>query len=386
MLRVGLTGGIGAGKSTVAKRLVELGATLVDADQVAREVVRPGSVGLARLVEQFGADVLDADGTLDRPGLGEIVFGDPEARQRLNGILHPLIGQRTAELIAEAPTDSVIVQDVPLLVEGAMAASFPLVMVVHAPESERIRRMISDRGMSEDAARARIAAQADDAARRAAADIWLDNSGSADAVRAEVDRLWSERLRPFDKALRTGTALPWGRLEVVGPDPTMPEKYDRLAARIARAVGTPVVRLDHVGPASVSGVPAPDVIDVQMAVRSLDEVADFAPGLAAVGFLDPGSDLTDCDVTGRIFVSADPGRPARIVVREVGSAGYRDALLVRDWMRAGAEHGARGGFPVCGDQAEYADAVQGWTKGALEPAAEWADDTGWRVPIAGNSG
>src|SRR5438309_225727 len=153
MLRVGLTGGIGAGKSTVAQRLVELGAALVDADQVAREVVRPGSVGLARLVEQFGAEILDADGALDRSGLGEIVFGDPEARQRLNAILHPLIGQRTAELMAQAPRESVIIHDVPLLVEGGMAPSFPLVVIVHAPESERIRRLVDDRGMTEEAAR-----------------------------------------------------------------------------------------------------------------------------------------------------------------------------------------------------------------------------------------
>jgi dephospho-CoA kinase len=315
MLRVGLTGGIGAGKSTVARRLVSLGATLVDADQVAREVVLPGTVGLARLVEQFGEGVLDADGALDRPGLGEIVFGDPEARQRLNGILHPLIAARTAELIAEAPRDAVIVQDVPLLVEGSMAPSFPLVIVVHAPERERVRRLIDDRGMTEEAARSRIAAQADDEARRAAADVWVDNSGPPSAVSEAVDRLWEERLQPFDVALRAGTVPPIDRLEPVTPDPTWPRQYERIAARVARAVGDAAVRLDHVGPTSVPGLAAPDVIDVQVTVRTRSDVADLAPGLSAVGFLRTEGDGSMRGTPGQTFVSADPGRAARVHVR-----------------------------------------------------------------------
>lgn len=318
MLRVGLTGGIGAGKSTVARRLVELGATLVDADQVAREVVLPGTVGLARLVEQFGEGVLDADGALDRPGLGEIVFGDQEARQRLNGILHPLIGERTAELIAEAPRDAVIVQDVPLLVEGAMAASFPLVMVVHTPEPERIRRLVEDRGMTEDAARARIAAQADDEARRAAADVWLDNSGSADAVRAAVDEIWKDRLLPFDAALRGGPLPQLRRVEQVAPDPAWAQQYERLAARVARAVGGAAVRLAHVGPTSTTGSAAPDVIDIELVVKALDEIGGFAANLAAVGFLRSGTGA-ECDAVDVTFVSADPGRPAAVRVREAGA-------------------------------------------------------------------
>jgi dephospho-CoA kinase len=373
MLRVGLTGGIGAGKSTVATCLVELGATLVDADKIAREVVVPGSVGLARLVEQFGTGVLDADGGLDRPGLGEIVFGDPAARQRLNDILHPLIGQRTAELIAEAPTGSVIVQDVPLIVEGAMSASFPLVIVVHAPESERVRRLIEDRGMTEDAARARIAAQADDAARRAAADAWLDNSGPAEAVRSAVERLWTDRLRPFDTALRNGTPPAWS-LEPVPSDPTWPQQYERLAARVERAAGDAAVRLDHIGPASVPGLVSPDVIDVQLAVRSLDEVTGLAPKLAAVGFLPP--EPSGRGETGGVFLSADPARPTIVHVREVGSAGYREALLVRDWMRAVPDHAETIGPPVAGGHADYADAVNAWVGRALTPATEWASATG----------
>jgi dephospho-CoA kinase len=389
MLRVGLTGGIGAGKSTVARRLVELGATLVDADQVAREVVLPGSVGLARLVERFGAEVLDSDGALDRPRLGEIVFGDPEARQQLNDILHPLIGQRTAELIAESPRDSVIVQDVPLLVEGGMAASFPLVVVVHAPEAERIRRLIEDRGMTEEAARARIAAQADDEARRAVADVWLDNAGSADAVRTLVDRLWTDRLRPFDAALRGGLQPPCDPVEPVEPDSSWPQQYERLAARIARAVGAAAVRLDHVGPTSVPGLAARDVIDVQLAVQSLDEVERFASNLSAVGFLSRPGEWSEAGEHGQTFTSADPGRPAHVHVREVGSAGYRDALLVRDWMRsepdaavslAASRRESSGSGNA--DEAEYAGAGDGCPKGSLDPATRWATRTGWRIPSA----
>jgi dephospho-CoA kinase len=393
MLRVGLTGGIGAGKSTVARRLVGLGATLVDADQVAREVVLPGSVGLARLVERFGAEVLDSEGALDRPRLGDIVFGDPEARQQLNGILHPLIGQRTAELMAEAPRDSVIVQDVPLLVEGGMAASFPLVVVVHAPEAERIRRLVDDRGMTEEAARARIAAQADDEARRAVADVWLDNSGSADAVRTAVDRLWTDRLRPFDAALRGELQPACDPVEPVDPDPSWSQQYERLAARVARAVGAAAVRLDHVGPTSVPGLAARDVIDVQLAVQSLDEVPKFASDLASVGFLSSPREWSAASAHGRTFTSADPGRPAHVHVREVGSAGYRDALLVRDWMRsepnAAANHAAsrRPALPSGNaDRTEYAHVEDGWCMGSLDPAARWAERTGWRVPTAAAQG
>ena len=132
MLRVGLTGGIGSGKSTVARRLVQRGAVLVDSDVLAREVVEPGTDGLAEIVAAFGPAVLDAGGALDRPALAAVVFGDPAARERLNGIVHPRVRRRSAELIAAAPADAVVVQDIPLLVEGAMGARFPLVVVVHA--------------------------------------------------------------------------------------------------------------------------------------------------------------------------------------------------------------------------------------------------------------
>jgi dephospho-CoA kinase len=136
VLQVGLTGGIGSGKSTVARRLVHRGAVLIDADVLAREVVEPGTDGWAEIVAAFGREVLDGDGALDRAALAAVVFADRQARDRLNGIVHPLVRRRSAELIAAAPPDAVVVQDIPLLVEGSMGSRFPLVVVVHADPEE----------------------------------------------------------------------------------------------------------------------------------------------------------------------------------------------------------------------------------------------------------
>src|ERR1044072_5266476 len=202
MLRVGLTGGIGAGKSTVAGRLAEHGAALIDADKIAREVVDPGTEGLAELVDEFGADILTPDGALDRPRLAEKAFTSDDARNRLNAIVHPKIGARTAELVAGAAPDAIVVHDVPLLVENGMAPMYHLVLVVDAPEAVRVERLTCYRGMSEVDARNRIAAQADERRRRAVADVWLDNSETPDLVLAEVDRLWADRLVPYEANVR----------------------------------------------------------------------------------------------------------------------------------------------------------------------------------------
>jgi dephospho-CoA kinase len=194
VLRVGLTGGIGAGKSTVATRLAELGAVVIDADRVAREVVEPGTPGLAAVVEAFGDGVLRPDGTLDRPALGRLVFAEDDRRRTLNGILHPLIGARTGELMAEVAPDAVVVHDVPLLVENGLDSAYHLVIVVHAPERMRVERLVAHRGMTEEDAWARVRAQATDEERRAAADVWIDNSGTREATVAQVDECWHERI------------------------------------------------------------------------------------------------------------------------------------------------------------------------------------------------
>ena len=195
MLRIGLTGGIGSGKSTVAGLLAARGARVIDADRIAREVVEPGTPGLDAVVGAFGAGVLTAEGALDRPALAAVVFADPEARRRLDGIVHPLVRSRAAELVAAAPPEAVVVQDVPLLVETGQAGSYDLVLVVQADPATRVRRLVG-RGLSEDDARARIAAQATDEQRRAVADVVLDNSGTPDALAGQVARFWAERVAP----------------------------------------------------------------------------------------------------------------------------------------------------------------------------------------------
>ncbi|MGI8532953.1 MAG: dephospho-CoA kinase [Geodermatophilaceae bacterium] len=197
---IGLTGGIGAGKSAVASRLRELGALVVDADAVARDLVAAGTPGLAAVVAEFGTAVLAADGSLDRAALSALVFADADAdahaRARLNAILHPLVARRSAELVAAAPPDAVVVHDVPLLVENGLAPGYELVVVVEADEVARIRRLRADRGMSEQDIRGRMSAQATDAQRRAVADVVLGNSGSLAELHEKVDRLWADRLAP----------------------------------------------------------------------------------------------------------------------------------------------------------------------------------------------
>src|ERR1700756_158056 len=182
MLRIGLTGGIGAGKSVLSATFGQCGGIIVDGDVISREVVEPGTEGLASLVDAFGDGILLPDGALDRPALAAKAFRDDESRQKLNGIVHPLVGKRRSEIIAVVAEDAVVVEDIPLLVESGMAPLFPLVVVVHADEEVRVRRLVEQRGMSEEDARARIAAQAGDEQRRAVADVWLDNSGTPGEV------------------------------------------------------------------------------------------------------------------------------------------------------------------------------------------------------------
>ncbi len=319
MLRVGLTGGIGSGKSSVAARLVERGAVLVDSDRIAREVVAPGTPGLADVVAAFGDGVLDPAGALDRPALAAIVFGDPEARSRLNGIVHPLVRARSDELIAAAADTSIVVQDIPLLVEGRMGARLPLVIVVHADVEERVRRLVEHRGMAESDARSRIAAQADDAARRAAADVWLDNSGSPDALTTAVDALWDGRLLPFAENLRAGRAAS-AQPEPVEPDGEWPAQAERLAARVAAAAGERG-EVTHIGATAVPSLPAVDVIDLQLAVATPDDAAAVQDRLSAVGFpaCAPDQASVAWDAPPRCHASADPGRPARVFVQVTGS-------------------------------------------------------------------
>ena len=189
-MRVGLTGGVASGKSTVSAILAELGAVVIDADLLAREVVAPGTEGLAAVVEVFGPDVLGPDGGLDRPRLGALVFADPERRRALESIIHPRVRARAAEIEAAAPAGAVVVHDIPLLAETGQAASFEAVVVVDVPVEVQVDRMVRVRGMSEADARARIAAQADRDARLAVATYVGENTGDLAELRARVEEVY----------------------------------------------------------------------------------------------------------------------------------------------------------------------------------------------------
>ena len=395
MLRIGLTGGIGSGKSTVAGRLAEHGAVVIDADKIAREVVEPGTDGLAEIRQAFGDDVI-SDGALDRAKLAQRVFTDESARATLNGIVHPRIGARTGELMAAAPQDGVVVHDVPLLVENHLGPAYHLVLVVDAPEEERVHRVVRDRGMSEQDARARIRAQATEEARRAAADVWLDNGGSPDEVLAVVDALWADRLVRYEANIRLRRRAEYGTPRLADPDPTWPAQADRLRARIAMAAGDLARRVDHIGSTSVPGLPAKDVIDLQVTVASLDDADAMADNLAAAGFPklawidhdNPKPYAPDVEQwRKRYHAAADPGRLANVHLRVEGSPGWRYALLFPDWLRANpAERDAylatkedlAARFVADDDTHNYAEAKEAWFDAAGPRAEEWATRTGWQ--------
>ncbi|MEU3076058.1 dephospho-CoA kinase [Streptomyces laurentii] len=206
MLKVGLTGGIGAGKSEVSRLLVSYGAVLIDADRIAREVVEPGTPGLAAVVAEFGPEILTPEGALDRPGLGAIVFHDAGRLAALNAIVHPLVGARSAALESQAGPGDVVVHDVPLLTENGLAPLYDLVVVVDASPETQLDRLVRLRGMTEADARARMSAQATRAQRRAVADLLVDNDGPLEKLEPQVREVWQELVRrAAEAASRPGT-------------------------------------------------------------------------------------------------------------------------------------------------------------------------------------
>jgi dephospho-CoA kinase len=193
-MRVGLTGGIASGKSTVSAILAELGAVIIDGDKLAREVVEPGTPGLAQVVEAFGPDILLPDGGMDRAKVGQIVFNDEAKRKLLEGIVHPLIFERYAALEASAPKDGLVVHDIPLLAESGRADTFDAVIVVETPAEVQIERMLRDRGWTRADAESRIASQATPEQRRAIATYLIVNTGTREELRARVERVYEELL------------------------------------------------------------------------------------------------------------------------------------------------------------------------------------------------
>lgn len=383
MLRIGLSGGIGAGKSSVSKTFAEYGAVIVDGDVIAREVVEPGTPGLASLVEAFGEGILQADGALDRPALASIAFSDDDKRKTLNGIVHPLVGERRAELIEAAAPDAVIIEDIPLLVESGMAPLFPLVIIVHADEEVRVRRLIDHRGFSEQDARARIKAQATEEQRRAVADVWLDNTGTPQALVQKSHELWQQRILPFARNLEAGlpaAAAP----ELVAYDPSWPEQAQRILARLNTACGHRALRIDHIGSTAVPGLESKDVIDIQVTVDSLATADELAAALLTAGY--PRLDGITGDVPRpqgrstvaafdhtsdeslwhkRLHASADPGRPTNVHLRVAGWPNQQFALLFTAWITA--DTSARQEYLTLEHEVD-----------AYGRAWEWAERTGWR--------
>jgi dephospho-CoA kinase len=391
VLMVGLTGGIGAGKSAAAKRLAQQGAVVIDADRLAREVVAGGTDGLTQVVAAFGPDVVGPDGELDRPALGARVFGDDTARLRLEGIVHPRVRARTAELARSAAPDAVVVNDVPLLVEAGLAPSYHLVVVVRADREVRIARLAETRGMTAGQAAARIAAQAGDDRRAAAADVVLDNDAGLAELNAQVDRLWRDRLVPYEDHLRHWRAVPAdGRLRIVDYDPTWPAQADRLIARIRHFAGAGA-DVHHIGSTAVPGMPATDVIDLMLTVGTLDEADARAGDLAGAGlprrlgeWADQAPGTPGETWPKRLHGSADPGRPVNLHVRVAGSPGWQFALLMRDHLRADRQ--ALDGYAAAKaawaaertDRAGYQDAKERWFDAESGAAHDWAESTGWQ--------
>ncbi|MEU4216321.1 dephospho-CoA kinase [Actinoplanes sp. NPDC026623] len=391
MLKVGLTGGIGAGKSAVAQRLVQRGALLIDADKLAREVVAAGTDGQAAVVEAFGPEVLGPDGELDRPALGARVFGDDAARRRLESIIHPRVRARTAELMSSAAPGAIVVNDVPLLVETGLAPSYHLVVVVDADPVLRIERLVSLRGMTREQAAARIAVQADEAVRRAAADALLVNDAGLAELDAQVERLWRDRLLPYEENLRLGRSAPRdGALHVVPSDPSWPEQAGRVIARIRQQLGGDA-EVSHIGSTAVPGLPAKDLLDLMLGVPTLEEADRLAEALGRAGlprrsgpWHDNARGLPGETWPKRLHGNADPGRPVNLHIRVTGSPGWRFALLMRDHLRA--VPAARDEYAAAkqrwtarhADTESYAEAKEPWFDSEAAAADEWVRATGWQ--------
>lgn len=405
-MRIGLTGGIGSGKSTVSKLLAEHGAVIVDADLIAREVVEPGTPGLQAIRAEFGDAVIRADGSLDRPALGAIVFADAARRRALEAITHPLIEARTAQLFDAAGPDVVVVHDMPLLVELGQTDRYQLMLIVDVPEPIRLKRLVEQRGMSEADARARIAAQATDEQRRRAADVLLDNSGSPDDLATAVDALWRDRIQPYAQNLADDRPVRRpDRVTIAEPDPRWQEQGARLAARLRHqfaAAGLAPMPVHHIGSTAVPGLAAKPVLDLQVQVPDLGtaDTASFRAALHAAGMvgLRPNQDepkpwAPDPQLWRKRYANgADPALVTHLHIRPAGGPAAQIAVQFRDWLRAdAAERDAYAAMKretarahpggSAQTKQDYVQAKEPWFDQALPRARDWALRTGWTMPV-----
>lgn len=392
MITVAVTGGIGSGKSTVSSTLRDLGAVVIDSDELAREVVAPGTPGLAAIGEAFGTAMITPEGVLDRAALASVVFADPAARAVLEGITHPLVRAGFAEIRRQAPVDAVVVNDIPLLTTMSAAAAFQLVIGVQADAEVRVRRLV-DRGLAEADARARMAAQLSDDERRALCDVVLVNHGGRDELLAQVNELWTTRLVPFERNTRTGNRGPRGGPQLLDHQPQWADDGRRLAARVSHAVQG--ARVDHIGSTAIPGMPAKNVIDLQLTVPDLGFADDLAPVLGAAGF--PRVSGFDQDTPHpddadparwrkRLHANADPGQSLNLHVRVRDAPNWTWALLFRDWLIAEpavAQEYLALKRSVAADRsqdataAQYAEAKEPWLAAAYPRSLAWAGAAGW---------
>lgn len=398
VLYVGLSGGIGSGKSTVSTKLAALGAVVIDADQLAREVVQPGSDGLAAIAERFGPTVLLPDGSLDRPALGAIVFADELARRDLEGITHPRVRDLTEQRRADAPREAIVVHDVPLLVEAGLVADHHLSLIVDTRAEVRAERLVRDRGMTRDEAAARIRAQASDEQRYAAADALLDNNGTREQLVDQVETLWRERLSPYNENLLADRGVRRElEVRIEDYDPAWPaiaaRAIDRLGRQLTHAgMADQIAGIDHIGSTSVPGLAGKDVIDLQVRVDDLELAASpaFHAALRSAGFVDGRTRedtvhewAPDPALWRKVYFNgADPGVVQHLHVRRAGGPGADVALLLRDWLRShpherdayaaekrrsAAQHPGRSEA----DRAAYPTAKEPWIAAALLRARAW---------------
>lgn len=396
-LSVAVTGGIGAGKSTVAQLLGESGFVVVDSDKLAREVVAPGTDGLRAVVDAFGPALLREDGSLDRAELATLVFGpDGDARRRqLEQIIHPLVRRRYDAVVRDSSPETVVVNDIPLVRERRVAAGFQLVVGVGvADEATRVGRLVQ-RGLTEPDARARIAAQLDDGERRRLCDVWIDNGGDRAELTEAVAGL-ARRLRTFADnraAGRTAGCPPVPQL--VAADPRWPELGALLAARVSAATGR---RCVHIGSTSVPGLAATPTIDLQLEVNAASgsDVEALDEALAAAGFPRQPGQWRDQPLPGfvpatgavggwakQLHGNADPGQGINLYLRVRNSPGWYWNLLFPAWLRADAA--ARREYEALkrtlieqhDSVAEYSTGKDEWMRGAAPRAQRWAEETGW---------